>query len=91
LETPAEYEYLHRIGADVVGMSTVPEVLAAKHMGMRIFVVSVVSNKSYPLSAIQPTTVESVIATVNRVSPKVQEVVKELVRYIQAVSNGGTQ
>ncbi|GIV31786.1 MAG: purine nucleoside phosphorylase [Saprospiraceae bacterium] len=91
LETPAEYEYLHRIGADVVGMSTVPEVLAAKHMGMRIFVVSVVSNKSYPLSAIQPTTVESVIATVNRVSPKVQEVVKELVRYIQAVSKGGTQ
>lgn len=82
LETPAEYEYLHRIGADVVGMSTVPEVLAAKHMGMRIFVVSVVSNKSYPTSEIKPTTVESVIATVKAVSPKVQLLVRELMQFI---------
>jgi purine-nucleoside phosphorylase len=80
LETPAEYEFLHRIGGDVVGMSTVPEVLVAKHSEMKIFVVSVVSNKSYPIEAIRETTVEEVIATVNSVEPKVALVVKELIR-----------
>ncbi|MAT56302.1 MAG: purine-nucleoside phosphorylase [Saprospirales bacterium] len=79
LETPAEYEFLHRIGGDVVGMSTVPEVIAARHMGMRSFVVSVVSNKSYPIECIRETTVESVIATVREVSPRVQMLVRELV------------
>ncbi len=80
LETPAEYEFLHRIGGDVVGMSTVPEVLVAKHSEMKIFVVSVVSNKSYPIEAIRETTVEEVIAMVNSVEPKVALVVKELIR-----------
>ena len=80
LETPAEYEFLHRIGGDVVGMSTVPEVLVAKHSGMKIFVVSVVSNKSYPIEEIRETTVEEVIAMVNSVEPKVALLVKELIR-----------
>lgn len=84
LETPAEYEFLHRIGADVVGMSTVPEVIAAHHMGMRTFVVSVVSNKSYPISCIQETTVESVIATVRAISPKVQLLMRELMKTLKA-------
>lgn len=79
LETPAEYEFLHRIGADVVGMSTVPEVLVAVHSGMRLFVVSVVANKSYPLSAIQETSLEQVIATVSAAEPKVAQVVKDLI------------
>ncbi len=80
LETPAEYEYLHRIGSDVVGMSTVPEVLAARHMGMRCFVVSVVSNKSYPIECIEETTVETVIARVQKASPKLHLVVRELLK-----------
>lgn len=80
LETPAEYEFLHRIGGDVVGMSTVPEVLVAKHAGMKIFVVSVVSNKSYPIEEIRETTMEEVIATVNAAEPKVSLLVKELIR-----------
>ncbi len=79
LETPAEYEFLHRIGGDVVGMSTVPEVLVAKHSEMKIFVVSVVSNKSYPIEDIRETTVEEVIAMVNSVEPKVALLVKELI------------
>ena len=78
LETPAEYEFLHRIGADVVGMSTVPEVLVAKHAGMRVFVVSVVSNKSYPIEAIRETTIETVIETVRAAEPNVALVVKKL-------------
>lgn len=80
LETPAEYEFLHRIGGDVVGMSTVPEVLVAKHAEMKIFVVSVVSNKSYPVEQIRETTMEEVIATVNAVEPRVSLLVKELIR-----------
>ena len=80
LETPAEYQFFHRIGADLIGMSTVPEVLVAKHMGLPIFVVSVVSNKCYPIEEIQETTVEDVIAMVGRVTPRLQALVKALIK-----------
>ena len=78
LETPAEYNFLHRIGGDVVGMSTVPEVLVAKHAGLKVFVVSVVSNKCFPIETITETTLEEVIAVVNMASPRVALVVKGL-------------
>ena len=78
LETPAEYNFLHHIGGDVVGMSTVPEVLVAKHAGLKVFVVSVVSNKCYPIEEITETTLEEVIEVVNQASPKVAIVVKRL-------------
>lgn len=78
LETPAEYNFLHRIGGDVVGMSTVPEVLVAKHAGLKVFVVSVVSNKCFPIEELTETTLEEVIDVVNRASPKVALVVKGL-------------
>ncbi len=80
LETPAEYEFLHRIGADVVGMSTVPEVLVARHAGLRVFVVSVVSNKSYPISEIRETSLEDVILTVNAAGGRLALVVKGMLR-----------
>lgn len=48
-ETPAEYRYLRIIGADMVGMSTVPEVIAAAHMGLPCMAVSVISNQCPPL------------------------------------------
>lgn len=80
LETPAEYQFFHRIGADLIGMSTVPEVLVAKHMDLPIFVVSVVSNKCYPIEEIQETTVEDVIAMVGRVTPRLQALVKALIK-----------
>ncbi len=82
LETPAEYQYLHRIGGDLVGMSTVPEVLVARHMGLPIFVLSVVSNKCYPLEEIRKTTVESVIALAKEVEPKMRKVVVELIKFL---------
>ncbi len=62
LETPAEYAYLHQIGADVVGMSTVPEVIVARHMDMRTLALSVVTDRGYPLEVIRQVSVEDVIA-----------------------------
>ncbi|PSR14446.1 MAG: purine-nucleoside phosphorylase [Bacteroidetes bacterium] len=80
LETPAEYQFFHRIGADLIGMSTVPEVLVARHMGLPIFVLSVISNKCYPLEDIRETTIEAVIALVTATTPRVQALVKALVQ-----------
>ena len=77
LETPAEYEFMHRVGADVVGMSTVPEVLVAKHSELPVLVVSVVSNKCYPIEAIRETSVEDVIAVVQQAEPRLARVIKE--------------
>lgn len=82
LETPAEYQFLHRIGGDLVGMSTVPEVLVARHMSLPIFVLSVVSNKCYPPEEIQETTVESVIALAQEAEPKMTKIVIEVIRKI---------
>ena len=78
LETPAEYEYLHRIGGDVVGMSTVPEVLVARHAELNIFVVSVISNKCYPIEVIKYTTLEDVIAVVQGAEPKLRQLIRTL-------------
>ena len=78
LETPAEYRFLNLIGGDVVGMSTVPEVLVARHEGLSVFVASVVSNKCYPIEEIKPTTIEDVIKVVEDASPKLQLVVNYL-------------
>ncbi len=80
LETPAEYEYIHRIGADLVGMSTVPEVLVAKHSGLDVFVISIVSNKCYPIEAITETTLEEVIAVAQIAASKMEQVIEELLR-----------
>ncbi len=82
LETPAEYVFMHRIGADVVGMSSIPEVLVAKHGGLRVFMVSVVSNQSYPPEIIRETTLEEVIATVEATEPKVTAILCELLTKI---------
>ncbi len=79
LETPAEYEFMHRIGADVVGMSTVPEVIVARHAGLRVFAASVVSNKSYPISSIKETSHEDVLVQVGKAAKNMALVVKQLI------------
>jgi purine-nucleoside phosphorylase len=78
LETPSEYRFLNLIGGDLVGMSTVPEVLVAKHSDLKIFVISVVSNQCFPLNIIQETTLESVIALAKATAPKLQFVIRKL-------------
>jgi len=80
LETPAEYDFLHRIGGDVVGMSTVPEVIVARHSGLSVFALSVVSNQCYPKEIIKETTVEAVIELAQKTAPKMCLIVKELLR-----------
>lgn len=78
LETPAEYDMLHRLGSDCTGMSSIPEVLVARHMGIPVLMLSLVSNVSYPLSAIRVTTVEEVIATAQAAEPKMRLLIREL-------------
>lgn len=87
LETPAEYRMANIIGADVIGMSTVPEVLVARHMGLPVFVASVVSNKCFPIADIQPTTVEDVIATVQAVEPKLRLLISDMVEELSVEKN----
>ncbi len=81
LETPAEYEYLHRIGADLVGMSAVPEVIAAHHIGMKVLAMSVVSNVCYPPDRIRETTVEEVIRVVETSAPIAGALVNHVLTY----------
>lgn len=80
LETPAEYNFAHIIGADLIGMSTVPEVLVARHMSLPVFVASVATNKCYPTSEIKATTVDDVIAVAKAAEPKLTLVVKALLK-----------
>ena len=87
LETPAEYEFLHRIGGDLVGMSTVPEVIVAKHSGLPVFVLSVVSNKCYPIDTITETTVESVIELAQKVEPSMRLIVKEILAFLSGLNS----
>lgn len=80
LETRAEYRFLRQIGADVVGMSTVPEVIVAVHSGMRSFGLSVVTDMCLP-DALAPANVEEIIAVANSAQPKLQALVLGILTY----------
>ncbi|MCB9355108.1 MAG: purine-nucleoside phosphorylase [Lewinellaceae bacterium] len=80
LETPAEYGMLRRLGSDCTGMSSIPEVLVARHMGLPVAMLSLISNVSYPLSAIRETTLEEVIATATEAEPRLRLLVRELLK-----------
>jgi purine-nucleoside phosphorylase len=75
LETRAEYRFLRAVGADVVGMSTVPEVIVAVHAGMRVLGLSIITDSCLP-DALAPATVEQIISVANAAEPKLTELVR---------------
>jgi purine-nucleoside phosphorylase len=74
LETRAEYRFLRAIGADVVGMSTVPEVLVAVHAGMKVLGFSIITDMCLP-DALEPVRIEEIIAVANLAEVKLRTVV----------------
>lgn len=78
LETPAEYRFAHVVGADLVGMSTVPEVIVARHADLPVLVLSVATNKCYPLEELTETTVDEVIAVAQSAEPKMRDILSGL-------------
>jgi purine-nucleoside phosphorylase len=80
LETRAEYRFLRMIGADVVGMSTVPEVLVAVHGGMRVFGLSVITDMCLP-DNLKPANVEEIIAVANSAQPKLHALVLGILKH----------
>jgi purine-nucleoside phosphorylase len=69
-ETPSEYRMFHLMGADAVGMSTVPEVIVARHMDMRVFAVSVISDMGYPPEKADHVTHEFVLQKAAEAEPR---------------------
>lgn len=82
LETPAEYEMLRGLGSDCTGMSSIPEVLVARHMGLPVLMISLISNVSFPRAAIRVTTLEDVISTAQAAEPKMRLLIRELLAYL---------
>lgn len=78
LETRAEYRFLRFIGADAVGMSTVPEVIVARHMDMRCMAISVITDECFP-DALEPVSIEDVLAAAAEAEPNLTAVMKAVV------------
>jgi len=78
LETPAEYKYLQIIGADAIGMSTVPEVIVARHMDIPVFAMSVITDLCYP-GAIEKVSVEKIIAAAGKAEPMLTNMFSKLI------------
>ena len=81
LETPAEYEYIKRLGADTVGMSTIPESIVARQMGIECFAISVITDLGIE-GKIKKVTVEDVIAAARAAEPGMTKIMKELIQGI---------
>ena len=80
-ETPAEYNYIRTIGADAVGMSTVPEVIVARHMGLTCFAISVISDLGVHGKIVEVTHKE-VIETASLTEPRMTLLIRELLKVV---------
>ena len=81
LETPAEYRYLDKIGADAVGMSTIPENIAARHIQIPVFAVSVITDLCYP-EKLKPAAIPEIIGAAINAEPKMTTIFKGLLKRI---------
>ncbi|WP_417915211.1 purine-nucleoside phosphorylase [Candidatus Electronema sp. JM] len=79
LETPAETRMLRLLGADAVGMSSVPEVITALHSGLRVLALSVIANVNNP-DKLAPIRIEDIVAAAQQAEPRLQQLVVEIVR-----------
>jgi len=82
LETRAEYRFLRATGADVVGMSTIPENIVANHMGMKVLGISIVTDECFP-DTLKPVNVKEIIATAMQAEPKMTLIMKELIKRLK--------
>ena len=82
LETRAEYRFLRQAGADVVGMSTIPENIVANHMGMKVLGISIVTDECFP-DTLKPVNVEEIIAAAMQAEPKMTLIMKELIKRLK--------
>ena len=80
-ETPAEYKYIRAIGADAVGMSTVPEVIVARHANIPVFAVSVITDRGVPGEIVEVSH-EDVQNIANKTEPKMTLILKKLLKQI---------
>ncbi len=78
LETPAEYRYVRILGADVVGMSTIPENLVARHMSIPVFAISVITDLGID-GRIEKITIEDVLAAASKAEPNMTKIFRELI------------
>ena len=79
LETKAEYRFLRAIGADAVGMSTVPEDIVAVHMGMKVLGFSILTDECFP-DTLKPTSLAEIIKVAAKAEPKMTAIMKEVVK-----------
>lgn len=82
LETVAEYRFLQIIGADCVGMSTVPEVIVARHAGMRVMGIAVVTDRCVP-DQVGPADIQAIIRAAMAAEPQLTKLVKEVLRRLK--------
>jgi len=78
LETRAEYRYLRIIGADVVGMSTIPEDIVAIHSGMEVLGISVITDEGFP-DCLEPADIQKIIKTANAAEPKLTAIMSGVI------------
>ncbi|MDR3628205.1 MAG: purine-nucleoside phosphorylase [Ignavibacteriaceae bacterium] len=79
LETRAEYRFLRATGADVVGMSTIPENIVANHMGMKVLGISIITDECFP-DSLKPADVREIIAAAMEAEPRMTLIMKEVIK-----------